>query len=404
MEILDKSKIESIKSFKSNLKENFIKIFGKKPKESVGIYVAENYVYIAGCFYESGKWHLLFTEKEELPVYNYEEVAADWSQEKINKNDFENAVVTMVTPDKILFKREIELKNIPPENIKEAIYWEYATNYFANNSEFNIAYYPIDDGLYFAAGLEIINQKYVDEFFRKKEIFISNWVTFPGNFCLEMNGQTLSIFDVNINVPADMDMLDLNEYAPAIYGAMVGADLFKGEQKIIFPPLYEIEFFNWKLLSLTVLLFGIILMGSVFLYDNYKIYSLKNEINITNNEIKNLSVDFMRIKIYNDIQKDTKLREDIIAEKTKNRIPFHAVILHLGAITEEGIVLTSVKSVKSNIKGKSRIIIEGEADTIEDVENFLKRIHDQQDIFIKSPKSLKIEDKDEIKFSFSIDL
>lgn len=398
MEILDKNKIAFIENYYSDLMESFIKIFRRRPTESVGIYVSDNYVYMASIFYDSGNWHILSADKNELPLYNYEEVAAKWSRDKIDVNDLNNAVVTLGTPDKILLKREIELEKVPKENVKEALYWDFCTNFFENDQEFNIAYYPLDGDLYFAAALEIRNQKYVDDFFRKKEITISNWVTFPENFQLELNGQNISIFDVNINVPADMDMRKLKEYTPAVYAAMVGANLFDKEKNIIFPPLYNTELLNWKLVALNTFIVGLCLMGSVFAYDIYKISSLQEELNNANNELKNLSVDKTRMQIYNDIIKDTKMREETIADKTKKRIPFQALLLHLGTITQEGVVLTAVKSDKSNI------VIEGKANTQEDLENFLNEINERKDIFIKSPKSLKIDKKDVINFSFTMDL
>jgi len=193
-------------------------------------------------------------------------------------------------------------------------------------------------------------------------------------------------------------MNNLKEYTPAIYAAMVGANLFEGEENILFPPLYDTEYLNWKLISLTALFLGIVLMGSVFVYDNLKIKYLREELNTVKIKYNKLSIDRTRMKIYNDILKDTKMREKIVAEKTKNRIPFQGLILHLGIVTVDGIVLKSVKS------DKNKIIIEGEADTEEDLENYLTQINERKDIFITSPKSLKIENNEAINFSFSVDL
>lgn len=398
MEILDKSKVELARKYYDDLKNLFVKIYGKNPKESVGIYISDNYVYMASIFFDSGNWHLLSVDKMELPLYNYEEVAAKWANEKIKANDLNNAIVSIGTPDKMLLKKEIELQDIPDENIKEALYWEFTANFFENNEEFNIAYFPLDDGLYFTAALEVKNQRFIDVFFKKEDIVITKWTTFPNIFQLELKGQNIVIFNVNINIPSDIDMTKLQDYAPAIYAAMVGANLFEGEKNIVFPPLYDTEVLNWKLLAATVIFVGIFFMGSVFLYDNLKFKFLNEELNSVNMELKKISADKTRMKIYNDIIKDTKMREKVIAEKTKNRIPFQALILHLGTVTQEGVVLKSVKSEKN------RIIIEGEADTEEDLENFLTKINEKKDIFITSPKSLKIENNDEIKFSFAIDL
>ena len=402
MEILDKSKIELAKenynNFKNLFVKKFTKIFGKKPKESVGIYISDEYVYMASIFYESGNWHLFTVDREELPLYNYEQVAADWANNKINEHDLNNAVFSMGTPDKMLLKREIGLTNVPDENIKETLYWDFATNFFENNEKFNIAYYPIDEGLYFAAALEVKNQKYIDDIFKEKDIVITKWTTFPDFFKLELKEQSVVIFKVNIKVPSDIDMNNLKEFTPAIYAAMVGANLFEGEENILFPPLYDTEYLNWKLISLTALFLGIVLMGSVFVYDNLKIKYLHEELNTVKSKYDNLSIDRTRMKIYNDILKDTKMREKIVAEKTKNRIPFQGLILHLGIVTVDGIVLKSVKS------DKNKIIIEGEADTEEDLENYLTQINERKDIFITSPKSLKIENNEAINFSFSVDL
>ena len=104
------------------------------------------------------------------------------------------------------------------------------------------------------------------------------------------------------------------------------------------------------------------------------------------------------MKIYEDVVKDTKDREKIIAEKTKNRLPFHGVILHLGGTVQDGVILKTVKSEND------KITVEGEAKTKEDAENYFTAIKEKNDIFLKVPKSLKIENKDVVKFSFSIDL
>lgn len=398
MEILDKIKIKPVVDLYENIQKNFFKIFRKRPTESVGVYIADDYVYFVSVFYDSDNWCLFSFAKSELPTYNYEEKAAKWTREIINKYNLNNAIVNVAAPDKILLKREITLKDIPKENLKEVIYWDYASYYFENNEEFNIVYYPLDDGLYFAAGLETVNQKRVYDFFKDEEISVSNWTTFPPKFNLNMNGAYISIFDKNIAVSSDIDMLKLNEYTPAIYAAMIGANLFEGEDNIIFPPPYPTEFLNYKLIALTVFMLGILSIGGVFVYDSYKIYSLQKELENTNIELQKLSVDKTKMKIYNYISKDTVAREQFLADKTKKRLPFAGVILHLGTLTTDGVILTSVKS------DDNKIIIEGEAISEYDMENFFDKINSRKDIFIKSPKSLKVDNKDNIKFSFSINL
>lgn len=398
MEILDKSKIKLIVGYYHTFQKKFFKIFRKRPSESVGIYVSDNYVYLVSIFYDSNNWHLFSFAKQELPTYNYEEKAAKWSREILDKNNLNNAIINIGTPDKILMKREIPLKNIPKENLKETIYWDYAAYYFNHNEEFNVAYYPIDDELYFAAGLEVVNQKRAYKFFKDKEISISNWTTFPSNVVLNIHDSYISIFDKNINVSPDVNLSKLNEYTPAIYAAMVGANLFEDEDNIVFPPPYPTEFLNWKLIALTVFMLGILSLSSIFLYDYYKLYSLQNKLQTTNSELQNLSADKTRMKIYNYILKDTIEREQFLIDKTKNRLPFAGVILHLGTLTTDGVMLTAVKS------DDDKITIEGEAISEYDMKNFFDKINARKDIFIKSPKSLKVDNKDKIKFSFSINL
>lgn len=398
MEILDKSKIEFINEHFNNVKEKLIKIFSQKPTESVGIYIADNYIYYVSIFYDSSNWHILSFDKEEIALYDYEEEAANWIKNAIKRDKLNNAIITLAPPNRILLKHELQLNDVPKENLSDVIYWDFVANYFEDNQKFNIAYYPVDNELYCVAAMEEKHQKYLEKIFNKKDIVITNWVMIPSQIALNLHSSHISVFDKNISVSSDIDMQRLNEYTPAIYAAMIGAKLSDDTHNITFSSLSHTDLWNYKSICLTLITLWILFLGGIFFYDSYKIYSLQEELTMTKTELQKLSIDRTKIDIYNYIINDTKMREAVIAEKTKNRVPYTGAILHLGIFTAEGVVINSVKS------DGNKIIIEGEAIDEEYMQNFFDKIAERKDIFIKSPKSLKIDNKDKIKFSFSINL
>ncbi|MBR3722173.1 MAG: hypothetical protein IKN12_05335 [Selenomonadaceae bacterium] len=376
--------------------ERYAKIFKNESKESVGCFVEDGCLYSALIFFEE-KWRLLELCKVELDSDADEEIvkAVD---EVLFKNNFKERTVSLVVPEKFLLKSEFILEEkIPEHEVKDAAYWEFREKYFSSKN-FSVAYYKLQDIIYLVFALEENEQKRINKVFEKQNITVSDWMILPKDFDFRLKGNFAEVAGASLEVPIDANIAELEEGAPAIFAAMVGAGLTQNFENLRFSPLYASDVYDWKRIALVVAALAVVLFGSIFAVDMARMYDAKREANFLRNEAQNLAVDKTRIRLFNEITDDVKLREKIIAEKTMERFSVYGVLSHLGTLTQDGVIVKSIKTREKIIE------IECEALSRQAMEQFLENIDEKRDLFIFSPKSLKTSESSRIRFSFSVDL
>ncbi|MBR3622018.1 MAG: hypothetical protein IKN43_01545, partial [Selenomonadaceae bacterium] len=213
-----------------------------------------------------------------------------------------------------------------------------------------------------------------------------------------MKGQFAQIAGTRLEVPINANIAEFEEGAAAIFAASVGVGLALNVENLTFPPLYKEEIYNWKRIAITVSIAAALLFGLTFAFDGVRLYCAEKEVDAIEKEAQNFVADKTRMRLFNEIADDANLRAKVIAEKTEKRLPLYGVLTHLGTLTEEGVIVKSVKMREKFLE------IECEALSNRAMEAFLENLSERRDLYISSPTNLKTDENNRMRFSFSVDL
>lgn len=134
-----------------------------------------------------------------------------------------------------------------------------------------------------------------------------------------------------------------------------------------------------------------------------ELYNLHN-INVENEQVRSelalKSPELKKMKLLEQVTRDTAQKEQILTQLTAENIPWYAMLVHLGTLTVDGVRLERL-----DLTNKNYLRLDGYAATYEALAEFLARFEQDKDFFPHGPLLQNTTTEDAgLRFSVSLEL
>ena len=382
------------------------RIFRREPRRQLGVFVAAERMFFAEVFRGEEDWQLVYAgsigwhpEAGGEGTEPAESIRSHCLREGIGK---EGIAFCLSAAEVFCYQKVFPM--LPPKELSTAVHWDLeAAVPFEENG-----YIPAtvcqdeQENRWLLAAVSRVDMEVLQKSFQACGLKL-DCVTVALPELPEITGPEagrLGWGNVSLALSErSRDVVWTEELYQALYAALGG---LRGQAVLEFlPPCARPDGWNWPRILAAILLAGFGGLSAIYGYGSWQLHALRQECQVQETALRAQGAGLECQRRSGEMAVQLEAGEHLLQKLSAQRFPWHALLVHLGTQTVEGVWITDIR-----LAGEGCIEIRGRAVGYEALSTMIARLEADRDFFTQGAvlQNSESREKEGIVFSLQIRL